>query len=148
MKIEINYSNRVHILKTKRYESTKKLGQTVAVKRLEDEELMGSKINALLVRTTPRDVYDVYYLYKNGNIKNESLIRKIAIFYVCLGSEMPIDFDGVLSNAISKINDLTFKRIRETLIPVLHKGIVFDLNEMRDFVKPPTSFTQWVYLNA
>lgn len=96
--------------------------------------MIGSKINTLLVRTTPRDLYDTYCLYKNGNIKNETLIRKIAIFYVCLGSEMPIDFDRILSNAMSKINNLTFGRIRETLIPVLHKGIVFDLNEMRDCV--------------
>ena len=41
------------------------------VSRLADEELIGSKINALLVRTTPRDVYDVFTLFKNGNIKNE-----------------------------------------------------------------------------
>lgn len=134
LKIEINYSNRVHVLKPKRYESTKKLGQIVSINRLENEELIGSKINALLVRTTPRDVYDVYLLFKGGYIKNDALIRKIAIFYVCLGSDIPIDFEGILNNACSKIKGLTFQKIKETLIPVIHKGTSFDVDETSGYV--------------
>ncbi len=96
LKIEINYSNRVHILKPEVKTSTDILGETASINVLASDELIGSKINALLVRTTPRDVYDVYNLFKSGNIKDEKLIKKIAIFYVCLGSEIPINFDEII----------------------------------------------------
>lgn len=134
LKIEINYSDRVHVLKSIRNESTNKLGQTISIRRLDDNELIGSKINALLCRTTPRDVYDVYSLYVNGNIKKRALIRKIAIFYVCLGSEIPIDFNNIVFDAIKSIKELTFQKIKESLIPVLHKGVVFNLNKVKECV--------------
>ena len=101
---------------------------------LADEELIGSKVNALLTRTTPRDVYDVYSLIKDNKITDETLIRKIAIFYVCLASETPIDFEAILSAALAKISGLEYQRIKETLIPVLHKGVKFDVNEVSSLV--------------
>lgn len=134
LKIEINYSDRVHVLKPTKTVSTNKLERNVMVSRLADEELIGSKINALLVRTTPRDVYDVFTLFKNGNIKNEELIKKIAIFYVCLGSQIPVDINVLLIEAIKKIDNLNFQKVKETLIPVLHKGIVFNVEEMTAYV--------------
>lgn len=134
LKIEVNYSDRVHVLKSILSESTEKLGRNVTALRLSDDELIGSKVNALIVRTTPRDVYDVYTLFENGKIKDEALIRKIAVFYVCLGSEIPVDFDMMLETALKKINDLDFQKIKETLIPVLHKGIVFDVKNMSNLV--------------
>lgn len=134
LKIEINYSDRVHVLKPTKTVSTNKLERNVMVSRLADEELIGSKINALLVRTTPRDVYDVFTLFKNGNIKNEELIKKIAIFYVCLGSQIPVDINVLLIEAIKKLDNLNFQKVKETLIPVLHKGIVFNVEEMTAYV--------------
>ena len=65
LKIEINYSNRMHILKTNIKKSTNLLGETASINCLADYELIGSKINALLIRTTPRDIYDVYNIIKN-----------------------------------------------------------------------------------
>ncbi len=134
LKIEINYSNRVHILKAKIKTSTNILKETTSINVLASEELIGSKINALLARTTPRDVYDVYNLFKSGNIKDEKIIKKIAIFYICLGTELPINFDKILNNAINKIQNLNYQKIKETLIPVLHKGIKFDVIEVTSFV--------------
>lgn len=129
LKIEINYSDRVHVLKSIKSPSSNKLNSKITVMRLSDEELIGSKINALIARTTPRDVYDVYTLFKTGHVKNESLIRKISIFYLCLASEIPIDIERLLATAIEKINNLTFQKIKQALIPVLHKGIVFNVKE-------------------
>lgn len=134
LKIEINYSDRVHVLNTIRTMSTEKLERNVMITRLADDELIGSKMSALLVRTTPRDVYDIFILFKNGNIKNEMLIRKIAVFYACLGSDIPLDFDFLLQQAIKKIKNLNFQKIKETLIPVLHKGIVFNVDDMTSYV--------------
>lgn len=134
LKIEINYSDRVHILKTEVRNSTDILGETASTNVLASEELIGSKINALLTRTTPRDVYDVYNLFNTKNIKDENLIKKIAIFYICLGSEIPINFDNILNNALNKIQNLSYQRIKETLIPVLHKGIKFNITDVTSFV--------------
>lgn len=134
LKIEINYSDRIHVLKPQRSCSTNKLRKVVQFQRLSDEELIGSKINALLTRTTPRDVYDTYLLFKTGCVRNKKLIRKIAIFYACLGTETPINFEKLLNIAIEKIRNLTFKKVKESLIPMLHKGIIFDIEDTTTFV--------------
>ncbi len=134
LKIEINYSDRVHILKSELKKSCDFLGETTCFNVLASSELIGSKINALLARTTPRDVYDVYNLFNNGHINDEKLIKKIAIFYICLGLDIPIDFDKILNSALNKIQNLNYQRIKETLIPVLHKGIKFDVIGVTSYV--------------
>ena len=134
LKIEINYSNRVHILKPVNKISTDTFIERVYMNCLADCELIGSKINALLTRTTPRDIYGVYNVFKLEKIKDEKLVRKIAIFYVCLGSDIPINFESILNASINKISKLNFQKIKETLIPVLHKGIKFNVDEMCDYV--------------
>lgn len=134
IKIEINYSDRVHVLKTITKESTDILGEKIEINTLSTDELIGSKINALLVRTTPRDVFDVYSIFKNKQNINTNLIKKIAIFYVCLGSENPINFQKILLNSLEKIQNLNYQKIKETLIPVLHKGIKFDVSDVTTYV--------------
>lgn len=134
LKIEINYSDRMHILKTINSKSTEILGEKAYINRLSNSELIGAKLNALLVRTTPRDVYDVYNLLKNDSIDDKILVKKICIFYACLGSELPIDFNILITTAIDKITKLNFQKIKETLIPVLHKGVKFDVTEMCEYV--------------
>lgn len=134
IKIEINYSDRVHVLKTITKESTDILGEKIEINTLSTDELIGSKINALLVRTTPRDVFDVYSIFKNKQNINTNLIKKIAIFYVCLGSETSINFQKILLNSLEKIQNLNYQKIKETLIPVLHKGIKFDVSDVTTYV--------------
>jgi len=134
LKIEINYSNRVHILKTNIKKSTNMLGETVSINCLADAELIGSKLNALIIRTTPRDVYDVYNLFHSNAITDINLIRKISIFYVCLGTDIPINFVDILKNTLDKMEALSYHKIKKTLIPVLHKGIKFDVNETITYV--------------
>lgn len=134
IKIEINYSDRVHVLKTITKESTDILGEKIKINTLSTDELIGSKINALLVRTTPRDVFDVYSIFKNKQNINTNLIKKIAIFYVCLGTETPINFQKILLNSLEKIQNLNYQKIKETLIPVLHKGIKFDVSDVTTYV--------------
>ena len=134
LKIEINYSNRVHILKTNIKKSTNMLGETISINCLADAELIGSKLNALIIRTTPRDVYDVYNLFHSNAITDINLIKKISIFYVCLGTDIPINFVDILKNALYKMEALSYHKIKKTLIPVLHKGIKFDVNETITYV--------------
>ena len=97
------------------------MGRILNVRRLADNELIGSKVNALIVRTTPRDIFDVYTLLNAEMIKDEDLIKKIAVFYAVLGSESPIDFDKSLNLAKEKISRFNYNIARETLIPVLRK---------------------------
>lgn len=135
LKIEINYSNRVHILKTITKESTHILGEYVSFNCLADDELIGSKINALLTRTTPRDIYDVFNLFKAGKITNDNFIRKIAIFYICLGNDIPISFENLLDQALLKIGKLNYQKIKESLLPVLQRGTKLNIEEMSYYVK-------------
>lgn len=134
LKIEINYSDRAHVLNIVNSISSNNLGEIVTFNHLAKEELIGSKLSALLSRTTPRDVYDVYNIFNTIDSLNITFIKKISIFYLCLGSDFPIDFNELFNLAIARINNLSFKTIKETLIPVLHKGLKFDVDDMCSYV--------------
>ena len=133
LKIEINYSNRIHILPIISDSRLLRLGEEVRVNRLSNLELIGTKVNALIVRTTPRDLYDTYNLFKNG-IDNLEFVKKIAIFYISLSSDIPVDFEKVLNECISNIESVNYNRLRETVIPVLHKGEKIDIEGLKSSV--------------
>lgn len=133
LKLEINYSDRIHILPIIRDSRLIRLGEEISINRLSDLELIGSKINALIVRTTPRDIYDTYNLFKSG-ISNFELVKKIVIFYVVLGSDIPVDFEKTLNECITIIESVNYNRLRETLIPVLHKDEKLDIEELKKYV--------------
>ena len=135
LKIEINYSNRIHILNIVKTPSSRLLNEKMSINRLADSELIGSKMSALMSRTTPRDVWDVYNLFVEDKILNKDLIRKIAIFYICLGAELPIDFNEIMKQALQKINDLNFHSVKKTLLSLLHKGVKVNVEEIRNYVK-------------
>lgn len=70
IKIEINYSMRVHIFPLSyRQVQTGGILKEFKVLSVEGTELFGSKIKALLDRTAPRDLYDVDNM-KNGSAMN------------------------------------------------------------------------------
>lgn len=134
LKIEINYSDRCHILDTDESVSSAKLGKSLAIRRLSDSELIGSKVSALLGRTTPRDVYDFYNLIASNLIHDYSLVKKIALFYIVISAEKPIVFEDIFSEAVRKIEALNYRIIRETLIPVIHRKTELDIRNMADTV--------------
>ncbi len=134
LKIEINYSNRIHVLPAVISEASTSFLTNARVKRLSDNELIGSKISALITRTAVRDIYDIYNLLKSGKITDSSIIRKIAIFYIVLSADFPLNFDNLVSRAISVIKSVDYSKIRGTLIPVLQKGITVNIEEIKDCV--------------
>lgn len=134
LKIEINYSDRCHILDIAESESSAKLGKSITIRRLSDAELIGSKLSALLGRTTPRDVYDFYNLINLNMVQDYSLVKKIALFYIVISAEKPIVFEDIFSEAIRKMKELNYYKIRETLIPVLHSKTQLDIQKMVDNV--------------
>ena len=133
LKVEINYSNRVHVLNTIFQTRDIPLGESVSTKMLSINELVGSKINALIVRTTPRDVYDSYNLLKEKTY-DYNLIKKVAVFYVMLGSDIPVDFKEKFETCIKRIEDITYNKLRDNLIPLLHRSEKLDIENMKEYV--------------
>ena len=96
---------------------------------LNNVELYASKINALLSRATPRDLYDVNAMIENDIIKDTELLKKCLIFYNMVGGEQDIyilNFDN-----IEKINFMKFKT---QLKPVISKTDKFDLEQAKEKV--------------
>lgn len=133
LKIEINYSNRVHVLDTVQDERTIKLGKTVSTNRLATEELVASKLGALIGRTTPRDIYDVHRII-NQNICDFNIVRKITIFYVMLSADIPFDFPNAINICLQRIASIDFHKVRETLLSLLRKEEKLNIEEMKSNV--------------
>jgi predicted nucleotidyltransferase component of viral defense system len=133
IKVEINYSMRNHILPI--------LLKKVQVDFLHIEndwkvlstiELYGGKIKALIERTAPRDLFDVYNMV-NANIihlNDKDLLRKIIIFYLVIGSKNKL----VLPFHLENINSIKFCDIKKNLIPVLRKNEPFDFETAKTIV--------------
>lgn len=136
LKIEINYSDRCHILPLVKSNTTDILCMPIQILRLSNEELIGSKINALIARTTPRDVYDVYNIITHDKITNKELIKKITLFYLILGTDNSLNtIEEMLNIAFDKMNSFNFNKIRQTILPVVHKGEKIDIDLMVQTVK-------------
>ena len=125
IKIEINYSLRSHVLPyTTKQIVTMGVFNETSILTVAPIEIFASKITALLTRTAARDLYDVnnMIVFRLFNDIEISLLRKCAIFYYTISSdELPKKFD------ITKINRLTYNRIRTDLQPVLRKKEKFNL---------------------
>lgn len=130
IKVEINYSMRCHVL------PICKIGVNIdcmdtglIVHSLAPVELFGSKIKALLERAAARDLYDIHNMIQYG-IFDESempMLRKCVLFYSTVGGTGDFHEDIRLDN----IQNLTFTKIRQTLLPVLRKSEKIDLDIMK-----------------
>jgi len=133
LKVEINYSMRNHILPIITTNSKADfIGMENKIRVLQPLELFGSKINALIARSAPRDIYDVNNMLKYHIFKAEeqNLLRKISIFYMVVGGDYSkIDF------SYTKISNLTYPQIRKALIPLLKKSEHFDFEQAKIDVK-------------
>ncbi len=133
IKIEVNYSMRMHILPTKEMKIT--AGYFVSaynVKCLDVIEIFGSKINALLNRTAARDLYDVCNMIKFGlfNKEEQTILRKCVVFYSAIStSRINNNFN------IDAIDNITKHKIRTDLYPVITKRDLFDLESAKRSVK-------------
>ena len=89
IKVEINYMNRIHLFECEKRTITLQLKDKVEVFVLNKLELFASKVNALINRTTIRDIYDVNNMIINKTIENDefNLFKKCVIFYSLLSSQ-------------------------------------------------------------
>ena len=138
IKIEINYSDRCHLLPAVDSKITIPFLNTVAVRSLAPVELFASKINALIGRSAARDVYDVHNMIarKAFTTKEEfDLLRKSTVFYLTVGSsrkssETPTDY-----TEFPQIDKMRFPQIRSQLLPVLRRTERFDFEQVKAEVK-------------
>lgn len=122
IKIEVNYLNRVHILSAKE-KIIDVLGYKgdVSISVLNEYELYGSKLAALIGRTKPRDVYDSYKMIGSQLIKDIDLLRKCFVFYNCVGGHADmLEFD------MCKFDTLSKKDFDRLLKPLLSKNEKFN----------------------
>ena len=130
IKIDINYTNRRHILEPALIQLKHPLFSNLRVQMLSELELYATKINALLTRTLPRDLYDTYLIVNENKVKKEDyeLLRKMIVFYLVL-SNSNLGINELLIEAKYKISNLSFFTVKKTLIPLLSKNEKFDIRE-------------------
>ena len=134
IKVEINYSMRAHILQpVKKAIRSSFMEKDLNVISLAPQELFGSKIKALLERTAARDLYDIYNMVIDDVFGEDdlSMLRKCVIFYKTVGSTGQFKKDLNLD----AIEELSFSKVRQTLLPVLRKGTYVDLPEIKEKVR-------------
>lgn len=137
IKIEINYSDRCHVLPcVERRVSIDFLGD-VMVNVLDPLELYASKINALVNRAAMRDLYDVHNML-NANLfampEERSMLRKIFIFYHAVGAQSKAEDVSLQDISLRKIEDATYAAVRAQLVPVLRKSEHFDFATTKEEV--------------
>lgn len=137
IKIEINYSDRCHVLPMEeRSISIDFLGE-IKVCTLSPLELFASKINALISRAAVRDVYDVYGMIQAGLFEKEeekTLLRKILVFYMAVGSNCKAEEVTLDLHHFNHIKRLSFSQVRAHLLPVLSRKEKFDFNKVKEQV--------------
>ncbi|MHB2037398.1 MAG: nucleotidyl transferase AbiEii/AbiGii toxin family protein [Nitrososphaerales archaeon] len=103
-----------------------------SVRTLSRLEIYGSKIEALIKRNAPRDLFDVFYLAHNGRMSSEdtSKLRKCTIFSCCV--EMNSDFRKSLSS--NPADAIDAKRVNNELIPYVREGYNFNLASAKSTV--------------
>lgn len=125
IKIEINYMLRCHVLPVARREVKLSWSEEkLTVLSVAPLEIFASKTVALLTRTAPRDLYDMYNMVKYGlfDESEEAMLRKCAVFYSAIGAEYPPErFE------LDNVGNVSKQQIKRDLDPVLRKGERFDL---------------------
>lgn len=142
IKIEINFMDRCHILPLEQKQALSKgIIDKFKILTLNTTELYASKINALLSRATPRDLYDVNAMIEKNIITDKTLLKKCLIFYNMIGGEQDID-----SLTYTNIEMLNYMKFKTQLKPVISKTDNFDLEQVKlkvvNYLKELINLTQ------
>lgn len=89
IKVDINFMDRVHLY-SPAMSKINYYDKTVVVRVPAIEELFGMKINALIDRSKPRDLYDVIFVLENTNSFDMDMLRKAVVFYLSLNNRFII----------------------------------------------------------
>ena len=125
IKIEINYMLRCHVLPVARREVKLPWNEeNLTVLSVAPLEIFASKTVALLTRTAPRDLYDMYNMVQYGlfDESEEDMLRKSVVFYSAIGAECPPE-----KFELDNVGNISKQQIKRDLDPVIRKGERFDL---------------------
>lgn len=130
IKVEINYMNRIHLFECEKRTITLQLKDKVEVFVLNKLDLFASKVNALINRTTIRDIYDVNNMIINKTIENDefNLFKKCVIFYSLLSSEEKANMKVLFEECKNRMNAFIGKRVPQYLTATLKQNEEFDIN--------------------
>lgn len=135
IKIEINYSMRVHVMPLEEYKVNIPFLKHITIRSLSMTELYGSKIKALVERNACRDLYDVNNMITHDLQLDKNLLRKIVLFYLAVGGSQELRMEYNLES----VDNIQFQQIRASLIPVLKKTENFDFvtakTRVKDYVR-------------
>jgi predicted nucleotidyltransferase component of viral defense system len=123
IKIEINYSLRAHAWPVERRPVL--VIDTGTAATLAPVEVFASKVVALLTRGAARDLYDVANLVQHGLFSDPvqaDRLRRTTVLYMAVGTDKVPD-----AHDFRRVAELTERRIRADLQPVLRKRDWFDL---------------------
>lgn len=130
IKIEINFLDRCHVFPLeKKTILSNGVVENFEVLTLNTVELYASKINALLSRATPRDLYDVNTMIKKDIVTDLENLRKCLVFYNIVGG----DYD-IQNLDYKNIETLDYKKYKTQLKPVISKSDMFDIEEAKKTV--------------
>ena len=133
IKVEINYSLRSHLfLPTERPILSDMIRTDSPILDLHPIELFAAKINALLSRAAARDLYDTYNMISFRLFPPEelALLRKSVVFYTAISQEeIPAYYN------MNSLDQITLRKIRTDLLPVIQKGEFINLTQMKETVK-------------
>ena len=143
IKVEINFLDRCHVLPLeKKRILTKGIVEDFEVLTLNTIELYASKINALLSRATPRDLYDVNAMIENNVITDTELLRKCLVFYNAIGG----DYD-IQELDYKNVERLDYRKYKTQLKPVISNDDKFDIEKAKEkvlaYVKDLLVLTDW-----
>lgn len=133
LKIEINYMLRCHVLPVVRRNVKLPWNQeSLTVLSVAPLEIFASKTVALLTRSAPRDLYDMYNMVKYGlfDESETELLRKCIVFYSAIGTEQPPE-----KFEMTHIGKISAQQIKRDLNPVLRKGERFHLKKAQKEVE-------------
>ncbi len=130
IKVEINYLDRCHILPLEiKKAHIKDVVGNLEILTLNTTELYATKINALLSRATPRDLYDVNAMLENKTITDYELLKKCLVFYSVIGGDYNIE-----KLDYKNIERLDYRKFKTQLKPVIALDDKFDINKAKTSV--------------
>ena len=133
IKVEVNFFNRTSLFGVIEKDFHNPFGiKQFKAKTLTLEDLFGRKLRALLTRTAPRDLYDIYRLLKDKLSFNREKLRKCFIFYLCCSGDPR-------KISIEVVDEVSDQDIKTNLLPFLQKGEKITVEEMKKVVTPMVS---------
>ncbi|MFW6041307.1 MAG: nucleotidyl transferase AbiEii/AbiGii toxin family protein [Thermoplasmatota archaeon] len=129
IKLEINYLKRSTILEPIEMNFAHIFDfEDFNVLTLKIEDLFGRKLNALVRRTTPKDLYEIYRLLQSSLKYDMDLTKKCFIFSLCLDNDpRKVEYNV--------FEETTPHDVWKSLTPLLKKEENVEFEEMKKEVK-------------